>query len=97
MGGYCPGTSCVAASSGRLDAFSLFAGMMAGVFLFAEAFPALREFYMETPLGRVTIPELFHIPHAAVVIAVVIVAAAGFFVAERVEARNGGRIEQPPV
>ena len=31
VGGYCPGTSCVAASTGRIDGLVLVAGMMTGI------------------------------------------------------------------
>ncbi|MGQ9918411.1 MAG: YeeE/YedE thiosulfate transporter family protein, partial [Bryobacteraceae bacterium] len=37
IGGYCPGTSAVAAASGKLDAFAYIAGMFFGTFVFASA------------------------------------------------------------
>ena len=94
IGGYCPGTSCVAASTGRIDGFVYLAGLVAGIFVFGEAFPLLKEFYNATPMGRVTLPELFHIPYGLIVFAVALMAVGGFAGATWVEkmmaAKKGG-------
>jgi hypothetical protein len=43
VGGYCPGTSLVAMSSGRLDAIVFFVGLFGGTYGFAAVFgPAMR-------------------------------------------------------
>jgi len=91
VGGLCPGTSCVAASSGRLDGLAVMGGMALGVLAFNEAYPALEHFYRSTALGSVTIPQLVGVPYGLVVLAVVAVALAGFAVAERLERLAGGR------
>ena len=39
VGGYCPGTACVAVSTARIDAIVYLAGVIAGIFVFGEAFP----------------------------------------------------------
>jgi hypothetical protein len=67
MGGLCPGTSCVAAASGRLDGLALIAGMLTGTLLFGELFPWIARFYEATPMGRYTLPQLLHLPEAATV------------------------------
>jgi len=94
IGGYCPGTSCVAASTGRIDGFVYLAGLVAGIFVFGEAFPLLKGFYNATPMGRVTLPELFHIPYGLIVFAVALMAVGGFAGATWVEkmmaAKKGG-------
>lgn len=87
MGGLCPGTSCVSASTGRIDGLVLLAGMMFGIFVFNEAFPMVASFYNATPMGQVTIPELFGLSHGGVVLLVVIAAIGSFLLAERLEAR----------
>ncbi len=89
MGGLCPGTSCVAASTGRLDGVALMGGMAFGILLFNEAFPLLETFYSSTPMGQVTIPQLLGVSHGLVVFAIVLMALGSFVLAERVEARAG--------
>lgn len=88
VGGYCPGTGCVALSSGRLDGVLVLAGMSAGVFLFGELFPRLRDFYVAAALGPATLPDLVGWPQGMVVALVAVVAAAGFVAAERLERRR---------
>jgi uncharacterized membrane protein YedE/YeeE len=91
MGGLCPGTSCVAAATGRLDGFALLLGMIVGVFVFAEALPLLTSFYQSTARGALTLNEVFHLSRAATVFLLVVVALLGFAAAEAVERRSGAR------
>lgn len=91
-GGLCPGTSCVAAATGRLDGLALVAGMFAGIWLFAEAFPMLERFYGSTPRGTLTIPTLLGVPHGVVVFALVAIALGAFVGAGRFE--RAGRLER---
>jgi hypothetical protein len=78
MGGLCPGTSCVAAASGRMDGLALIAGMLAGTLLFGETFPWIARFYEATPMGLYTLPELLHLPAPATVALVAGAALAAF-------------------
>lgn len=87
MGGLCPGTSCVAASSGSLDGLALMGGMLFGIFAFNEAYPLVEGFYGSTPLGQVTLHGLLGVPYEAMVPFVVALALGAFLVAERVERR----------
>ncbi len=41
IGGYCPGTSVVSFSTGRLDGLVYILGVMAGIFVFGEMFPLI--------------------------------------------------------
>ena len=93
MGGYCPGTSCVAASTGRLDAVVHLFGMIAGILLFGELFSLFEGFYYSTPMGRVTFPQLLHLPDGLLVFVVVLLAIVGFVIAERVEKNHAGKTE----
>jgi hypothetical protein len=85
IGGLCPGTSCVAAATGRLDGLAVLGGMLGGVWLFGEAFPILQGFYESTARGTLTLPALLGMPHGFVVFAVVVTALAAFVGAARLE------------
>ena len=95
VGGYCPGTGCVALASGRLDGLAVLAGMSAGVLVFGELFPALRGLYNATPLGPLTIPAALGWPTVVVMALVTLVAVAGFVAAEHLERRNSPQAPVP--
>jgi uncharacterized membrane protein YedE/YeeE len=86
MAGLCPGTSCVAAASGRGDGLAVMAGMFSGVLATGVLFAPLRGLYETTARGPVTLPAWLGIPDGVVVAAVVAIALVGFRVAERIEA-----------
>ena len=88
VGGYCPGTSCVAAASGRGDAVALMGGLLAGTLAFGEAFDSVHEFYHATSMGGVTWYGLAGLSHGAGVAVLVAGALAAFAVAERIERRR---------
>lgn len=96
LAGLCPGTSCVAAASGRGDGFATVAGLFTGVLGTGFAFPLLIDFYDSDARGSWTLPSLLHLPYGTVVLGIVIAALAGFFIADRIEgapapsARGGG-------
>ncbi len=89
MGGLCPGTSCVAAASGRIDGMMLLVGMLFGIFVFNEIYPLISGFYGSTPLGQITLAEQFNLPHGLVVFAIVAMGLMAFLVAEHLESRHG--------
>jgi len=89
VGGYCPGTSPAAVVMGHLDAITYIAGIFAGVFTFALAFPLLRGLYTAGEMGAVRLPEFLHLPYGLVVFGVVLMALAGFWGAGWVEKRFG--------
>jgi uncharacterized membrane protein YedE/YeeE len=83
--GLCPGTSCVAAASGRGDGVAVLLGMFSGVLATGVGFAPLRGFYESTARGPLTLPGWLDVPYGAVVLAVVAVALVGFRVAARIE------------
>ncbi len=78
VAGLCPGTSCVAAATGRRDGLAVMLGMAAGVLLFAELFARLQSFYERTALGGITLPQLWHVPQGVVVFGVTAMALLMF-------------------
>ena len=84
-GGYCPGTCCVAAVTGKMDGWVHLMGMLTGIFIFGELFPFLASFYSSSPMGQATLDEFFHLPYGVTVFLVVLLAVLGFFAAERIE------------
>jgi uncharacterized membrane protein YedE/YeeE len=87
VAGLCPGTSCVAAATGRGDGAMVMMGMFAGVLATGLAFAPLRTFYESAARGSLTLPELLRIPYGVVVCAIVAMALIGFQLAERLEKR----------
>ncbi len=87
MGGLCPGTSCVAVSSGRKDGLALLAGLLVGIFAFGESLPFLESLYSATAVGTLTVDQLIHIPYSLTVAAVTLLALGLFRLAEWVEGR----------
>ena len=85
MAGLCPGTSCVAAATGRGDGLAVVLGLFGGVLVTGLGFAPLRALYDATPRGPLTLPAWLGVPDGAVVAAVVAVALAGFAVVERFE------------
>jgi hypothetical protein len=81
VGGYCPGTSAVSAATGRLDGMVFLLGIVAGIFFFGEVFPAIESFYTATPMGSVTLPQLFGVPYGLILFLVVLMALGGFLLA----------------
>jgi len=88
MGGLCPGTSCVAASTGRLDGVALMGGMLAGIVVFNEAFPRLQAFYESTPRGAITLSGVLGLSPGVMVLLMVLLALGGFRLAGWVERRR---------
>jgi uncharacterized membrane protein YedE/YeeE len=87
VAGLCPGTSCVAAVTGRGDGAMVMLGMFAGVLVTGLAFAPLRHFYESTARGSLTLPELLRVPYGVVVCAIVSMALIAFQFAERLEKR----------
>lgn len=89
VGGYCPGTAVVAAATGRRDALFYLGGMALGIFAFGEASTgAVQRFYDSTPMGTVTLPDVFHASYGVVVAGVVAMALLCFRGAEWIEKRG---------
>jgi rhodanese-related sulfurtransferase len=91
IGGFCPGTSLVAAATLKKDGIMFVLGVLAGIFLFGETIDNFAIFWNSSYMGRFTLPELFGLPTGVVVVGVVIMALAMFWAAEKLEQRFGDK------
>ncbi len=89
VGGFCPGTSLVAASTFKLDGVFFVLGAIGGTLAFGVTLPAFEDFYQATFLGRFTLFDWLGLPAGVVVMLLVAVALVLFWAAERVEAVVG--------
>ncbi len=92
VGGYCPGTSCVAGATGSLDGWMNVLGLLTGILVFGELYPFLESFYNATPMGELTFVEYFNIPSGAMVFILVMVALAGFWASEKIEIKTNSKL-----
>ena len=88
IAGLCPGTSCVAGASGRLDGLAAIGGLLIGVLAFAEADGWLGGFYDTTARGVFTLPELLGVGEGVAVAGIVALAAVLFVLGEWLERRG---------
>lgn len=87
LAGLCPGTSCVAAATGRIDGVLVVIGMFAGVLVTGLAFAPLQRLYESTSRGTLTLPDVLHVPYGVVVCAIVGFALLAFRAAHWWESR----------
>lgn len=87
LAGLCPGTSCVAVFTGKLDGLAVFAGMFTGLFLFAETEPNLIGALNFSSVGDITLYELLHMEYGVSAFLIALVAILAFWFVGRVEKR----------
>jgi hypothetical protein len=85
LAGLCPGTSCVAAASGRIDGAVVAGGFFTGVLVTGALLPSMQRFYLSTSRGGYTLATWLGVPQGVVVLAIVAFALAGFVAAGRIE------------
>lgn len=86
VAGLCPGTSCVAAATGRGDGAMVILGMFAGVLVSGLALGSLRASFVSS--GALTFPQFLGVPYGVVVCAIVLMALLAFRGAEWIERRR---------
>ena len=79
VGGFCPGTSIVAASTLKVDGMYFLGGALTGVWLFGETVGLFPSFWLSSYLGRFTLPELLGLPLGVTVLLVVLMALVMFW------------------
>lgn len=80
--GLCPGTSCVAAATGRIDGVATVGGMFGGVLVTGLLFAPLQQFYGSSAMGTLTLPQWTNISYGAVVGVVALIALIAFWTIE---------------
>ncbi|MEZ4610346.1 MAG: YeeE/YedE thiosulfate transporter family protein [Caldilineaceae bacterium] len=58
IGGFCPGTSLVAAATLKLDGIFFALGTLTGIFFFGETVQYFETFWNSSYMGRFTLPQL---------------------------------------
>lgn len=87
IGGFCPGTSLVAAATLKLDGIVFVLGGLVGVWLFGESVSSFESFWLSSHLGRFTLPDWLGLSVGTTLVLVVLMAMAMFWGAEKIEAR----------
>jgi uncharacterized membrane protein YedE/YeeE len=85
--GLCPGTSCVAVFTGKLDGIAVVGGMIAGLVLFGESAPVVGKFMTMSSLGDLSLYELFNMNYGLLTFLIVAFALVAFWFAGRIENR----------
>jgi rhodanese-related sulfurtransferase len=91
LGGFCPGTSIVAAATAKIDGIFFVLGAFFGIFLFGETVELFDVFWNSSFMGRFTLDQWLGIPTGWVVLGVVFMALFMFWGAEQLERVFGGR------
>lgn len=86
ISGYCPGTSVVAAASGKLDGAVTVLGVVLGTVAYAEVQPAVAAFHDSGKLGSVFLYDLLGLPPLVLAVIVAAVAVLTFKGAAKIEA-----------
>ena len=95
LGGYCPGTSLLAAANLKLDALAFVGGVLAGVFAFGETVGLYEDWYEHAgAYGRQTLPDLTGLGSHLLVPLVVGMALVAFWAGERAEDHLGPPAER---
>jgi rhodanese-related sulfurtransferase len=90
VGGFCPGTSLVSASTGKIDGIVFVLGAITGVWAFGETVDGFWQWWNTSGyFGRLTLMDAFHLPTGVVVLLVVLMALFMFWGGEKLEAIFG--------
>lgn len=95
LAGLCPGTSCVAFFTGKLDGLAVIAGLFTGLFLFAETEPLFERALNFSAIGDISLYELMHMEYGFLAFLITLIALAAFWYAGRLEKRYGRKISEP--
>lgn len=92
IGGFCPGTSLVSASTLKIDGIVFVLGAIVGVWAFGETVQPMWDWWNQSGYyGRLTLMDVFHLPTGWVVLLVVLMALFMFWGGEQLERIIGKR------
>ncbi|MCA9937225.1 MAG: YeeE/YedE family protein [Anaerolineales bacterium] len=90
IGGFCPGTSLVAAATLKVDGIFFALGTLFGIFLFGETVGSFDQFWHSSYLGRFTLQDWLGLPVGVVALLVILMALFMFWGGEKLEQYFGG-------
>lgn len=90
VGGFCPGTSLVAAATAKIDGIIFSLGVLFGLFLFGETIDNFTEFFNSSFLGRFSLQDWLGVDAGWVVLGVILMAIFMFWGSEKLEDAFGG-------
>ncbi len=91
LGGYCPGTSIVAAAGGKTDAFLFLGGLLIGSTVFTLGYDTFKPLQNATAMGRLLLQDFLHLPSGVIVFSVALFAVASFWLVSKIEMRVNER------
>ena len=94
IGGYCPGTSVVGVSSGRMDALAFVAGLLVGTLAFASLYgPAIRSLMA---IGEIiegdTVTDAYGVSEPVVLLVMALTLVGVYFLGSWFERRGSGTV-----
>ena len=85
IGGFCPGTSVVAAAVGKIDAMIFIFGSFIGIFIFGETYHLFEDFHNGSFFGSIFVYDSLGISRQLFAFALVGIAIGAFIITDRIE------------
>ncbi len=89
LGGFCPGTSIVAASTLKVDGMVFLVGVLTGIWAFGETVSGFQGFFFSSAMGRFTLADWLGLPVGATLLLLVAMALLLFWLGDLAVARFG--------
>ena len=91
IGGFCPGTSVVAAASGKVDGMAFVFGSALGIFAFVEGYPLVKDLMIAENLGDILVFEMMGISRELFALMMIFVASGIFIGVTQIENKVNNR------
>ncbi len=95
LGGFCPGTSFVAAIIGKIDAMFFVIGLLVGVFIFGSFYETFQPLYTGSFLGNILVYDSLGMSREVFVLVLVIIALTAFIITRKIEDSINGIAHDP--